>query len=71
MKINIEMKQTAYDNHYIPARRPHDYCAIALMLPQDDLPMSVRFYGPCKGIVRRACGLPTTIARVYDIFGPK
>ena len=31
-------------------------------------PMSVRFYGPCKGVVRRPFGLPTTIARVYDHF---
>ena len=33
--------------------------------------MSVRFNGPCRGIVRRPCGLPTTIARVYDHFGPE
>ena len=53
------------------ARRPHDHCAVALGLPQDDRPMSVRFYGPCKGIVGRPCGLPTTISRVYDhFFGP-
>ena len=42
-----------------------------LGLPQDDRPMSVRFYGPCKGVVRRPCGLPTTIARVYDHFWAK
>ena len=30
--------------------------------------MSVRFYGPCKGIVRRPCGLLTTIARVLQSF---
>ena len=72
-------KQLYNDNQYIylsgncwhVARRPHDHCAIALGLPQDDRPMSIRFYGPCKGIVRRPCGLPTTIARVYDHFGPK
>ena len=33
--------------------------------------MSGRFYGPCKGIVRRPCGLPATIARVYDHFWAK
>ena len=33
--------------------------------------MSVRFYGPCKGIVRQPCGLPSTIARVYDHFWAK
>ena len=33
--------------------------------------MSVRSYGPCKGIVRRPCGLLTTIARVYDLFWAK
>ena len=33
--------------------------------------MSVRFYVPCLDIVRRPCGLLTTIARVYDLFGPK
>ena len=33
------------------AKRLHDHCAIALGLPQDDRPMSVRFYGPCKDIV--------------------
>ena len=33
--------------------------------------MSVRFNGPCKGIVRRPCGLLTTIARVYDHFWAK
>ena len=69
------------DNQYIHVpvwklltrrKATHDHCAIALGLPQDDRPMSVRFYGPCKGIVRRPCGLPTTIARVYDhFFGPK
>ena len=53
------------------ARRTHDHRAIALGLPQDDRPMSVRFYGPCKGIVRRPCGLLTTIARVYDHFWAK
>ena len=53
------------------ARRPHDHCAIALGLPQNDRPMSVRFYGPCKGIVRRPCGLPSTIARVYNHFWAK
>ena len=70
MKTNIEMKQTAYDNHntrYV-ARRPRDYCAIALGLPQGDRPMSVRFYGRCKAIVWQPCVLPTTIARVYDHF---
>ena len=53
------------------ARRPHDHCAITLGLPQDDRPMSVRFYGPCKGIVRRPCGLLTTIAWFYDHFWAK
>ena len=33
--------------------------------------MSIRFYWPCKGIVRQPCGLLTTIARVYDHFWPK
>ena len=33
--------------------------------------MSIRFYGPCKGIVQRPCGLLTTIARVYDHFWAK
>ena len=33
--------------------------------------MSIRFYGPCKGIVRRPCGLLTTITRVYDHFWGK
>ena len=33
--------------------------------------MSIRFYGPCKGIVRRPCGLLTTIAKVYDHFWAK
>ena len=33
--------------------------------------MSVRFYGPCKGIVGQPCGLLTTIARVYDHFWAK
>ena len=33
--------------------------------------MSVRSYGPCKGIVPRPCGLLTTIARVYDHFWAK
>ena len=33
--------------------------------------MSVRFYGPCKGIVRRPWELLTTIARVYDHFWAK
>ena len=72
------MKQTADDNHYIPvlkllARRKatYDDCAITLGLPQDDRPMSVRFYGPSKGIVRRPCRLLTTIARVYDHFWAK
>ena len=53
------------------ARRPYDHCAIALGLTQDDRPMSVRFYGPCKGIVWRPCELLTTIARVYDHFWAK
>ena len=70
LKTNIEMKQTATDNSpgncWHVARRTHDHRAIALGLPQDDRPMSIRFYGPCKGIVRRPCGLLTTIARVYD-----
>ena len=51
------MKQTADENLYILhlkivdtfARRPHDHCAIALGLPQDDRSMSVRFYEPCMG----------------------
>ena len=38
------------------------------MPSQDDRPMSVRIYGPCKGIVRRPCGLLKTITRVYDYF---
>ena len=74
LKTNIEMKQTANDksgNCWHVARRPHDHRAIALGLPQDDRPMSVRFYVPCKGIVWRPCGLITTIARVYDHFGVK
>ena len=50
---------------------PHDHRAIALGLQQDDSLMSVRFYGPCKGIVRRPCRLLTTIARVYDHFWAK
>ena len=66
------MKQTAYDNQYIPvAKRSHDHCVIALGLPQGDRPMSGRFYGPCKGIVRRPCGLPATITGVYDHFWAK
>ena len=69
------MKRTANDksagNCWHVAWRPHDHCAIALGLPQNDRPMSVRFYGPCKGIVRRPCGLLTTIARVYDHFWAK
>ena len=48
-----------------------DHRAIALGLPQDDRPMSVRFYGPCKGTVGRPCGLLTTIARVCDNFWAK
>ena len=75
LKTNIEMKQTAKDkspgNCWHVARRTHDHRAIALGLPQDDRPMSIRFYGPCKGIVRRPCGLLTTIARVYDHFWAK
>ena len=69
------MKETANDkppgNCWHVARRPHDHRAIALGLLQDDRPMSVRFYGACKGIVRRPCGLLTTIARVYDHFWAK
>ena len=53
------------------ARRPHDHCAIAFGLPQDDRPMSVRFYGPCKSIVRWPYEHLTTIARVYNHFGSK
>ena len=45
-----------------------NWAAIALGLLQDDRPMSVRFYGPWKGVVRRSCGPLTTIARVYDHF---
>ena len=75
LKTNIEMKQTANDkspgNCWHIARRTHDHRAIALGLPQDDHPMSIRFYGPCKGIVWRPCGLLTTIARVYDHFWAK
>ena len=75
LKTNIEMKQTANDkspgNCWHVAWRTHDHRAIALGLPQDDSPMSIRFYGPCKGIVRRPCGLLTTIARVYDHFWAK
>ena len=37
----------------------------------DDRPMSVRFSGPCKGIVTRHCMLLTTIARVHIHFGAK
>ena len=74
LKTNIEMKQTANDkspgNCWHVARRTHDHRAIALGLPQDDRPMSIRFYGPCKGIVWRPCGLLTTIARcVRSFFG--
>ena len=71
MKTNIEMKLIANDNSgnfWHVARRPHDHRAIAFGLSQDDRPMSVGFYGPCKGVVRRPCGLLTTIARVYDHF---
>ena len=46
----LKMKQTADDDQYTPfencwhfASRMHDLCAIALGLPQDDRPMSVRF----------------------------
>ena len=56
------------ENCWHVARRPHDHCAIVLGLPQDDRPISLRFYGPCKGIVWQPCGLLTTIARVYDHF---
>ena len=59
------------ENWWHVARRPHDHCAIALGLPQDDRPMSVRFYGSCKGIVRWPCWLPTTFARVYNQFWAK
>ena len=44
-------------NGWHVGRRPHDHCAIALALPQDDHSMSVRFYWPSKGIMRRPCGL--------------
>ena len=61
------MKQTANDkspgNCWHVARRPHDHGATERW-PSE----SVRFYGPCNGIMRRPCGLLTTIARVYDYF---
>ena len=62
------MKQTAYDNQYFPVwkllTRPkattRSLC-FALGLPQDDRPMSVRFYWPWKGILRWPWGHLTTI----------
>ena len=53
------------------ARRPHDFCAIALWLPQDDRPMSVRFYGPCKGIVSDLAGSLRLSQESTIIVGPK
>ena len=68
------MKQTADGNQYITRMKIVDksqVCAIALELPQDGRPITVRFYEPLMVIVRQTCGYPTTIARVYDHFWPK
>ena len=69
MKTNIEMKQTAYDNQYtrlkivdtsqgdraIIVPSPWGYRRVTVRCPYDFM----------------ACGLPTTIARVYDLFWAK
>ena len=72
-KTIIEMKQTADDKQYKPHLKivAHDHCAIVLRLPQDERPMSIRFYEPCMGSVWGPCVYLTIITRVYDHFGAK
>ena len=55
--------------HIYVARRPHDHCVITLGLPQDDRPMSVRFYALCKG--SDLAGSLRLSQESTIIFGPK